>query len=524
VTDALRALLEAEQLDPTFPAAVEAEAAAWAASPGLDDPALEDLTSVPFVTVDGPGTRDLDQALFLSRDDAGYLVRYAIADAAHYVRPGTELFAEALRRGTSFYLPGLSVPMLPRALSEGAVSLNADVPRRALVFDTQLDEEGHALSTRVFRARIVSRAKLTFDEVQALLDSPSTSPLSAREFAASLALLPIVGNLRQLDAAARQVIRFHREEIHVGMQGETFVVTSRIRHPVEKYNEQLSLLCNAEGGRMLCAAVGEDVTVRAQGIYRVHPAPPPERLLELEQQLAEIAALHGLDARWTWRSDTPLSQWVERLPSLVSDDRLLRIARAVERQAVMVNVRSTLSAEPGEHFGVGAHPYARFSAPMREIVGCFVHKEAVELLGLAPRSPTASDDALRDAVMASANAARERQRRLTDLTNRRVIDQVLAPDLLVPRAQRPLRPGTVMGVTSSKIHVTLDSPPIDVKVYVYDAGKALDIWFALSPGHAALVDEKKAPVFAVGDPIDLRVLRRDEQRDRWVFEPVARSR
>jgi ribonuclease R len=524
VTDALRALLEAEQLDPTFPTEVEAEAAAWVASPGFDDPALEDLSSVPFVTIDGPGTRDLDQALYLERDGDGFLVRYAIADAAHYVRPGTALFAEALRRGTSFYLPGLSVPMLPRALSEGAVSLNADVPRRALVFDSRLDAEGHALSTRVFRARIQSRAKLTFDEVQALLDSPATSPLSTREFASSLALLPVIGGLRQLDAAARQVIRFHREEIHVGLQGETFVVTSRIRHPVEKYNEQLSLLCNSEGGRLLCAAVGEDVTVRAQGIYRVHPAPPPERLVELEQQLAEIAALHGLDARWTWRSDTPLSQWVERLPTLVADERLLRIARAVERQAVMVNVRSSLSAEPGEHFGVGAHPYARFSAPMREIVGCFVHKEAVELLGLAPRGAASSDDALRDAVMASANAARERQRRLTDLTNRRVIDQVLAPDLQLPRAERPLRPGTVMGVTSSKIHVTLDSPPIDVKVYVYDAGKSLNIWFGLSPGRAALVDEKKAPVFAVGDPIDLRVVRRDEARDRWVFEPVARSR
>src|SRR5690349_21087678 len=118
MSHALRSLLDGEHLDPGFAPEVEAEAAALVASPGLDDPALTDLEAVPFVTVDGPGTRDLDQALYLERDGDGYLVRYAIADAAYFVKPGSRLFAEALRRGTSYYLPGLSVPMLPRSLSE----------------------------------------------------------------------------------------------------------------------------------------------------------------------------------------------------------------------------------------------------------------------------------------------------------------------------------------------------------------------------------------------------------------------
>ena len=517
----LHAILAAEDLDPAFPPEVEAEAAAWARDPGLDDPALADAEAIPFVTVDGAGTRDLDQALHLERDGTGFRIRYAIADAAFFVRPGTALFAEALRRGVSYYLPGLSVPMLPRSLSEGAVSLNPGAPRRALVFETRLDADGHALGTALQRARIVSRAKLSFDEVQAFLDAPTASPLAGREFAASLALLPVIGTLRQRDAAARQVIRFHREELHVGHDGDAFTVTVRTRHPVEKYNEQLSLLCNSEGGRLLCEAAGDD-SPAAQMIYRVHPAPPPERLAELEQQIAEIVTLHGLDpARWAWRPDTPLSEWVEALPSLATDERLARIARALERQAVMVNVRSTYTTEPGHHFGVGAHPYARFSAPMREIVGVFVHKEAVERLGLQPRPPAAEDAALRDRVLDAANAARERQRRLTDLTNRRVIDQLFAPDLDAPRKQRRLRPGTVMGVSASKIYVTLDEPRIDVKVYVRDAGRALGgVWLTLSPGRGALRDPDGNPAFVVGAPIALRVVRRDEPRDRWVLEPV----
>ena len=516
----LRAILEAEQLDPNFPPEVEAEAAAWAASPGLDDPALEDALATPFVTVDGPGTRDLDQALHLERDGDGYRVLYAIADAAHFVRPGSALFAEALRRGVSYYLPGLSVPMLPRSLSEGAVSLNPAVQRRALLFDTRLDARGRLLGTRLSRARMKSRARLTFDEVQQFLDAPAASPLAGRDFAPSLALLREIGELRQLDAAARQVIRFHREELHVGREGDAFIVTVRTRHPVEKYNEQLSLLCNSEGGRLLCEATGDD-SPAAQAIYRVHPAPTPERLAELEQQIAEIVALHGLDPRWSWRSETPLSVWVEALPGLATDERTARIARALERQAVMVNVRSVFTTEPGQHFGIGAHPYARFSSPMREIVGVFVHKEAVERLGLSPHGVAADDATLRDQVLASANAAKERQRRLTDLMNRRVIDQVLGPDVALHRQERPLHAGTIMGLSASKVYVTLDAPRIDLKVYVGDAGRALGgVWLKLTPGRAALTDDAGKPLLSVGDPIALRVVRRDEPRDRWVLEPV----
>lgn len=177
----IRAILEQEGLDPRFSDEVMAEAAALVASPGLDDPALEDQESIPYVTVDGEHTRDLDQALYLERDGDGYRILYAIADAAYYVRPGTALFAEALRRGTSFYLPGLSVPMLPRSLSEGAVSLNANVVRRALVFDMRIDDAGLCRGTEMRRARIRSRAKLTFEQVQTLLDEPAVSPLAGAE-------------------------------------------------------------------------------------------------------------------------------------------------------------------------------------------------------------------------------------------------------------------------------------------------------------------------------------------------------
>ena len=119
--DAVQAILNEEGLPPQFPPDVEAEVEALRRSPGLDDPSLLDLRALPFVTIDGPTSRDLDQALLVERDGDDLVVHYAIADAAYFVRPGSALFAEALRRGASYYVPGRVVPMLPPALSEGLI-------------------------------------------------------------------------------------------------------------------------------------------------------------------------------------------------------------------------------------------------------------------------------------------------------------------------------------------------------------------------------------------------------------------
>ena len=167
------------QLDPVFGPQVEREVQGLLDNPGIDDPALRDLTDLPFVTIDGPGTRDLDQAVHICRDHGGWRVCYALADPSWCVRPGTALFDEALRRGATYYLPGVAIPMLPRALSEGIVSLNANQNRRAVVFVMRVNASGHCHSTQIVRARVRSRAQLTFGQVQRFLDHGT--PLTARE-------------------------------------------------------------------------------------------------------------------------------------------------------------------------------------------------------------------------------------------------------------------------------------------------------------------------------------------------------
>ena len=282
-----------------FSADVDDEVRALLDDDGIDDPSLRDLTHLPFVTIDNDDSRDLDQALYLKRRDDGFVVWYALADAAWYVRPGTALFDEALARGASFYLPGACVPMLPRALSEDLVSLNPDVDRRALTFEMHLDLDGQCTRTEVYRARIHSRAKLSYPGVQHSYDHPDDSPLTHAAYMPSLRLLREVGRLKMEDARRRGVIRFDRQEIWLNTAHEDVQIAYEPRLDVERYNEQISLMCNIEGAKLL--SVDPDLEPHVQAVYRVHPAPPPERLAQVARRVEAMVQAHDLDDHWRWR-------------------------------------------------------------------------------------------------------------------------------------------------------------------------------------------------------------------------------
>lgn len=398
----LQDIATALQLSVEFPPEVLAETEAWLKAPHIDDPVLVDRTAMPFVTIDNAHSKDLDQAVFVDREGEGFVVAYAIADASFYVRPGSALFAEAMKRGASYYFPGFSVPMLPRPLSEGLVSLNAEGDRRAIIFFHHLDAHGELTQTRLERARVRSRAKLSFNDVQRLIDAPADSPLKGRDFEASLFLLREVGRRRIELAARRGLIRYRREEVSIQLDGEglAFAVMEVVRDEVELWNEQISLMCNAEGGRLLREFDNPSV----QPIYRVQAGPDPERLTALSVLTGHVAKRHALpETPWRWNQDTtPLSKYLEQLPRAAPGTKEDRLVAALTRQSVMVNLRSEYSTEPGKHVGVGAEPYARFSAPMREMVGVFLHKEAVELLTGVHPTP-GEDEVLRAEVVKVAN-------------------------------------------------------------------------------------------------------------------------
>lgn len=514
----IHALAARHGVDPMHPPACEAETTAWLEHPGLDDPALEDLTGLAFVTIDGPSSKDLDQAVLVEAAGDEFVVWYALADASYYVRPGMALFEEALRRGATFYMPGLVAPMLPRRLSEGLVSLNPEVERRATVLRMEVDAAGKCRTTEVRRARIRSRAKLSFPGVQAWLDG-GPPPVEDAAVLASLRALAALGERRLREAETRDVVRFRRLEVEVelesdGPAGLAFMAQASARDDVERYNEQVSLLANIEGARLLRAALGDP---RVHPVFRTHEPPQAELLQGFARQVAALIASHGLDeATWAWRPEGPesLAAYVRRLP--LEDAAQAGVARAVQRQALRTSGRSGYGAQPGRHFGVGAAVYSRLTAPMREVVGIFVHKELWELMGGQEPRPDAEDQRSRDQVLTATRQARSLQRRLDQEGVRLVLDQLFSRDL--GRDPSPWHLATVMGLGRRKVHVTLDGPPVDVKVYAGDLEAAYGVGLRVDADAADVTDDEGRVRLRVGQRARLRVLGLDPDRDRWRLE------
>lgn len=496
----LYAIAAKRGLDPIFPVAVEDEVRALVATPGIDDPALVDRTDWPFVTIDGEHSMDLDQAVYVEPAGEGHIVHYALADASHFVVPGTALHAEALRRGASYYFPGFMVPMLPRVLSEDLVSLNADVDRRALLISSHLDGEGVCTRSELSRVRIRSRGKLSFGGVQAFYDAGAEHAGFGDDVNASLLLLATVGKRRMSLAEERGVVRYRRvtASTDLGKGGLRFTAIREVRLEVERYNEQLSLLCNTEGARLL----SEFGDAFVEPIYRAHPAPSEEKMQTFEKVLAALVKYHELPESWLWtrQSETTLRDYLDALPH---EGKEGQVASAIHRQAVMSNVRSMFQTEAAGHHGVGAEVYARFSAPMREMVGVFLHSELFQ--GMAGEGH--ADEELRAKIVDGANEAKSVQRAIVNESNRLVLDQIFEDAL----ANGTKLPAVLMGAARSKAYVRLQSPPIDAKVYL---GRGDEVLRPSDEGAGLSNQEQR---FGLGDSVTLTVLGRDE-RDRWELE------
>src|SRR5262245_9214398 len=182
-----------------YPGDVEREAADVAARgpvlpPGIPSDERRDARDVPFVTIDPPGSKDLDQALFLEAHSDGFRVHYAIADVASFVTPGGALDRESFARGVTLYLPDGAARMLPNVLSEGAASLLPNEDRPALLWTIELDARGVSTSARLERATVRSRAALDYPTVQQDLDND-------RADASLLALRTIGTQRRELESA-----------------------------------------------------------------------------------------------------------------------------------------------------------------------------------------------------------------------------------------------------------------------------------------------------------------------------------
>lgn len=339
--DAIRAELE---VPGEFPADVIAEAERVAATP-LSRPE-QDLSDLPFLTIDPPGSMDLDQAMMLERDGDGYRVRYAIAHLESFVEPGGAIDAEARRRGQTIYAPDERTPLHPPVLSEGAASLLPDETRPAYVWDIRLDARGAHTSAEVHPALVRSVDRLEYTAVQADVDAGTDDE--------RLVLLKEIGELRialeqERGGASLPMPDQQVEEVEGG-----FRLHLRPLVPAEDWNAQISLLTGMVAAEMMLEA--------GVGILRTMPDPEEQSIT----QLRRVATALGVE----WAERTDHGTFLRSLDGTDPKHLALIHESTILFRGAGYTAFDGQPPEVVEQAAIAA-PYAHVTAPLRRLVDRF---------------------------------------------------------------------------------------------------------------------------------------------------------
>lgn len=386
-----------------------------------------DLRGVPLVTIDGEDARDFDDAVFAEPDDGGFRLIVAIADVAHYVRPGSALDKSAWTRGNSCYFPDRVVPMLPEALSNGWCSLRPDEDRGCLFVEMRIDADGTKTSHRFGRGLMRSVARLTYEQVQQSADTQDWN---------GLPIAPLYDAFRALLAArqARGTLDLDLPERRVTLDdaGHVTSVAPRPRLDSHRLIEEFMVLAN------VCAAE-ELERLHRPCVYRVHAQPSDEKLEALRGFLRPLGI-----------SLPPGNQIHPR-----DLDRVLRSVIGTEHAQVVneVMLRSQMQAaydiDNIGHFGLGLARYAHFTSPIRRYADLVVHRALIAGLRLGDGA-LQEDEVGRLAETCKHISATERRAALAE---RDAIDRYLAA--FMAEKVGSLFEARISGVTRFGLFVTV---------------------------------------------------------------------
>lgn len=381
-------------LPETFPSVVVAEAVNAAAA-GPRGAARPGRTDLPLVTIDPPGSRDLDQAYAAERRGAGYRVSYAIADPGAFVVHGEALDAESRARGVTLYAPDRRVPLYPEELSEGAASLLAGQDRAAVLWTFDLDSAAQPEAVRVERATVRSRAQLDYASVQRALDDGTADE--------PLVLLREIGLLRQEAEVARGGVSLPTPAQEVVTSDGGYDLAFVAPLPVESWNAQISLLTGIAAARIMLDG--------GIGLLRTMPPPDPRSVETLRRSASALGC--------GWPGGMAYPAFVRTLdPEVPAHAALLTVTTSLLRGAGYAAFDGAPPAV-SEHSAIAA-PYAHATAPLRRLADRFV-SEVVLALSAGAEVPGWCRDSLPElpGLMAAAD---RRQREL----DRAVLDYLEA--------------------------------------------------------------------------------------------------
>jgi len=492
-------VLAVANVEDTFPAEVEEQAATFGAEVGPEDIVdRADLRHVPFTTIDPETARDFDDAVAVEAlPGGGSRLWVAVADVSHYVREGTPLDAEARKRGCSLYLPNRAIPMLPEPLSAHLCSLVPEADRLAMVTRIDLDRDATVVQTEFLAAVIHSRARLDYPGVAAALGGDTRGKRRKYE--------PFLPALRHMDSLSRQLraqrlargsLDFDLPEPYVELDHDDPQLVRDVRKARRDPGERQAYSMIEEFMLAANEAVARSFRDRQEdAVWRIHDAPDAARL----EQFSQLAAHYGISIDIeAARTPKGLRQVLERLKGQPAEKALsFALLRSLKQ--------ATYDIGNVGHFGLASRDYLHFTSPIRRYPDLIVHR----LLKIRLATDGQPSGGWTSAREKPAPERAELQKMASDASfaertameaEREVIDIYRA--YFMRDKVGDVFEGTISGVMGFGIFVVIDQPFVEGLVRV----EALsDDYYLFDEVTARLVGRRSGRVFALGDTVKVEV-------------------
>ncbi len=446
-----------------------------------------DLRDLPLVTIDGADARDFDDAVYAEKlKNGSWKLWVAIADVSYYVQPEDSLDKEAQERATSVYFPSQVIPMLPEALSNGLCSLNPQVDRLCMACEMVINPAGELESYKFHQAVINSKARLIYEQVAEILETPE-SPLR-QQFSHVLSAIETMYELFKVMLGAREArgaIDFEMTETQFLFDENRKIasIEPRQRNDAHRLIEEFMIAANVASAKYLLSS-------KLPVLFRVHDTPAAEKLAALREFLGELGLSLGGGDEPEPRHYASLLKTASKRP----DGHLI--------QTVMLRSmkQAVYSPENIGHFGLGLEAYTHFTSPIRRYPDLLVHRALKHAISKKKKAtwPYSEDEMVQLGEHCSMASRR------ADEATRDVSDW-LKCEYMQERVGE-VHEGVIAGVTGFGLFVELSDIYIEGLVHVTSLKN--DYYQFDAAGHR-LTGERTRKVYRLGDSLRVKVVRVD---------------
>ena len=451
-----------------------------------DHDVRSDLSSIPFVTIDGADAKDFDDAVFAQKllDNSGWKIIVSIADVSYFVKSGSYLDKEAKERGNSVYLPNLVIPMLPEELSNELCSLKPNVDRLCLTVEIKINNDGKKLSHKFFRSMINSKKRLTYDEVENIIDNKISHSNYKTE------IIDVIKSLYEVYIILEKV-RNKRGALNLNLPEKKILFDNK-NWPTEvkkvyglisnKIIEELMILANV-------SAAEEIQKYNNESIYRIHEPPSPEKYQTLIDLIGKPLA-NNLIGKIPHPSlmNKILDQTRDTSDFEIINQSILRS----QSQAKYNNLNKS-------HFGLALKNYVHFTSPIRRYADLLIHRQIIQIINTKQKKKNTTYLKKNSDLELICEHISNTERKAI-VAERKTIDRLIA--LIYQERINQIIECVVISVHKFGMFVSIDNGVADalmpVRELPYD-------WYNYSQIEQSLTGESNGLIFNVGMKLKAKI-------------------